>query len=662
MLEFSAKEEALLRAVFDTLLPEVASEEVPIRDYWKRKGTDWITPQDIAEGLAGVSPVQQQEFRQLLKLLSSWTVGVTWNGPLKPFIKLNPKQRATLLQAWRDHRVNLFRKAFSTLKKLIIFLFYTKAEKQQNPAWPIIGYPGPLPEAEPPPRDRMEVIYGHQIGDTLSCDVLVIGSGAGGGVVAAELAQAGHDVLVVEKGPYLDRSDFNQLEADMGAMMYEAKGALTTDDGGVTVFAGSCLGGGTTINWAGAFRTPDYILNEWARQHENPGYTSAELGASLEAVAERIGVNTEYPYHNQQNQALLNGSRALGQEPELIPRNEVGLGKEDFKGIGYSCSGDRYGHKQGTVQTYLRDALKAGARILPRTYIDRITHQGGHTTGAVGKTMAKAEWKPLTIKAKKVVVAAGSIYTPVILSKSGLSHKHLGKHLYFHPTVAVSALYPTVTDPAWFGPMMSVVNNHFTKLDGNYGFKLETPPAHVGLCTLALPWMGGVEHKRAMLDLSRLGHFIVLTRDKYGGSVSVDKYGFPRIQYKLSPYDQNHLVRGIQEGARIQLAGGAEEIIFPYSTDRRFVAKEGKEALETALKDLPNWGWKPNQFPLFSAHQMGTARMGGNNARHPVAPNGETREMKGLYVADASLFPAASGVNPMLTIMGLAHYIAQGLK
>nr|GFC25437.1 long-chain-alcohol oxidase FAO2 [Tanacetum cinerariifolium] len=133
------------------------------------------------------------------------------------------------------------------------------------------------------------------------CEVLVIGSGAGGGVMAGELAQAGRDVLVLEKGPYFDGTDFTQREADMLSQLYEARGALSTQDGGISLLAGACLGGGTTVNWAGAFRTPDYILEEWAREHDAPHFTSAAFQASLDAVTQALNVNTDYTRHNGQN-------------------------------------------------------------------------------------------------------------------------------------------------------------------------------------------------------------------------------------------------------------------------------------------------------------------------------------------------------------------------
>jgi choline dehydrogenase-like flavoprotein len=452
---------------------------------------------------------------------------------------------------------------------------------------------------------------------------------------------------------------------DMLGKLYDAKGALTTQDGGVALLAGSCLGGGTTVNWAGAFRTPDYVLEEWAREHQVPHFTSQEFKQSLDAVARALSVNTDYPRHNGQNQALWDGSKMLGQDVKLIPRNEKGLSDAEnhFQGLGYSTLGDRYGIKQGTLNTYLLRAFEHGARILADTEVARVTIQAGHATGAEAvHTTADGRRVRVTVRARRVVVAGGSVQSPALLLRSGLRHPHLGLHLHLHPTVVVSAHYAHAMNP-WHGPSMSVVNDSFARLNGsNFGAKLETPPAHLGLMSMVLPWLSGEQHKQIMLDAAHLGSFIVLTRDRDGGRVSIDKHGAPLIDYVLSDFDRGSMLTGVRAAAEIHAAAGAEAIYLPHGTLPTLQVRQGKIQNPEVLDRLPHLSWKANQFGLYSAHQMSTCRMGGNAATHPVGPNGETYEVKNLFVADASAFPACSGVNPMLTIMALAHYTAQQLK
>jgi choline dehydrogenase-like flavoprotein len=247
------------------------------------------------------------------------------------------------------------------------------------------------------------------------------------------------------------------------------------------------------------------------------------------------------------------------------------------------------------------------------------------------------------------------------LIRSGLQHPHIGRHLNLHPTVSVAARYNDVMNP-WWGNMMSALSNQVAQVDGLYGAKLETPPVHTGLMGMALPWISGRQHKEAVLQAKHFGAFIVLTRDRDGGRVTVDKRGNPVLDYTISNYDLNHLLKGIEAASQLHVAAGAEELYFPHNSFKTFKSSRGEAALKAMMAEMPHWGWKANQFPLFTAHQMASCRMGGNRATHPVSPSGETYEVKNLYVADASAFPECSGANPMLSTQTLAYYVAQAIK
>ncbi|MCA8832085.1 GMC family oxidoreductase, partial [Hymenobacter pini] len=169
-------------------------------------------------------------------------------------------------------------------------------------------------------------------------------------------------------------------------------------------------------------------------------------------------------------------------------------------------------------------------------------------------------------------------------------------------------------------------------------------------------------HKELMAQAAHMGSFIVLTRDRDGGHISVDRQGAPLINYTLSEYDRGHLLRGVTAAANIHVAAGAREVLLPHGSLPVLRAENGRALNPEVLSSLPHLGWKANQFGLYSAHQMSSCRMGGTAATHPTSPTGELYELRHLYVADASAFPACSGVNPMLTIMALAHHTAQHLK
>ena len=657
---------ATLRALADTFIPAgPAAAELP-------PGSALVDVDQLAAAIRAQPQGAQAEFGQLLDLLTQPLLGLTWWGPLRPFAALSPAQRERLLQSWGSSRLPQLRKGFHALRKLCVFLYYggSPADGSLNPAWQALGYPGP---ALPPDSARPVAAAGRlttlrpPADTTYDCEVLVIGSGAGGGVVAGELAAAGHDVLVLEAGPYFHGADFTQREVDMLGSLYDARGTLGTRDGSIGILAGACLGGGTTVNWAGAFRTPDYVLAEWAREHDAPQFVGTDFKNSLDAVAKALNVNTDYPRHNGQNQALLDGSARLGQATELIPRNERGVDPAcdgHFRALGYSTLGDAYGHKQGTLNTYLPLAAAHGARLLADTRVERITLSAGRATGAEASYAPAGGGAPvrITVRAQRVVVAAGAIQTPALLLRSGLRHPQLGRNLHLHPTVAVAAHYPHPMH-SWHGPSMSVVNDNFTRLHGtNFGAKLETPPTHPGLLAMVLPWRSGEQHRQMLNAADHLGSFIVLTRDRDGGRVRVDKHGAPLIDYQLSKFDRGNMLAGVRAAAEIHVAAGAHTVYLPHGTLPTLRTQGGQLTNPELLAALPRLSWRPNRFGLYSAHQMSTCRLGGQVATHPLRPNGETVEVRGLYVADGSAFPACSGVNPMLTIMALAHYTAQGMK
>ncbi|WP_210521283.1 FAD-dependent oxidoreductase [Hymenobacter terricola] len=655
MFSLTPDRSAVLQALADTFIPALPDGSPA--------GSAGLNLDKLQEAIREQPEGAQAEFSKLLDLLEKPLLGLTWFGPLKPFRKLDAAQREQLLQSWAASNVPQLRKGFNALRKLCTLLYYGGSTAETPAAWGRLGYPGPdeKPVDSPKPIRTLKP----ETDTTYECDVLVIGSGAGGGVVAGELAQAGYDVLVIEKGPYCHGCDFTQREVDMLGTLYDAKGTLSTQDGSIGILAGSCLGGGTTVNWAGAFRTPDYVLQEWAREHNAPHFTTLEFKESLNAVARTIGVNTNYTRHNGQNQALWDGSTKLGQEVKLIPRNEKGLtdSESHFRSLGYTTLGDAHGIKQGTLNTYLLTAFEHGARILADTKVDRVTITQGRATGAEAvHTTENGQTVRISVKARRVVVAGGAVQTPALLLRSGLKHPHLGRHLHLHPTVVVGARYPHAMN-SWHGPSMSVVNDTYTMLHGtNFGAKLETPPTHPGLLSMVLPWLSGRQHHELLRDADHLGSFIVLTRDRDGGRVSIDKNGAPLIDYALSDFDRANMLEGVRAAAQIHVAAGAELVYLPHGTLPTLHTKDGVLQNPEVLDKLPHLSWKPNQFGLYSAHQMSTCRMGGDATTHPLKLNGETVEVQNLFVADGSAFPACSGVNPMLTIMALAHFTAQGIK
>lgn len=647
-----------LTALCDTFLPAVHKDEDP-DGYWARKASDLDIPSNIVQLVEQLKAEDRAQFRQLLGLLASPLLGMTWRGPLLPFHKLRPEQRITMLRRWSRSPLPQLRNAFNALRKLTAMLYFGDVPPSHtvNPNYKTIGYQS-LTELVRPDSMPLPVLHIEKE-TTLDCEVLVVGSGAGGSIVAAMLAAQGRDVLIVDKGGYTPTHAFTQQEFPMIQRHFEAGGLLNSRDGSVTIMAGSTVGGGTTINWAGSLRTPDYVLEEWAKEHGNPHFLEKTYLNGFDWVEKRNAVSTDFQ-HNPQNQALLDAARSLGWDVGPLPMNirfPEGLQTETaWKAAGYSCYGDAYGIKQGAAQTFLHDAVKHGARLAPNVDIQRFVVKYGEAVGAVGT--ATDQKIPIRISAKKIVVAAGALHTPVLLLKSGLRHSQIGRNLWLHPVAPVAAFHEREMLP-WQGPMMSVVVREFAQLDGNWGLRIECPPVHPGLAGFALPWQGGESLKRDMTELRRMAVNFSLVRDRFGGRVTVGRRsGQPMVHYKLSDYDRRHLLRGIEACVRLHAESGAVRVTVPHNRPLHFTPSNERFEDFSAKIRAENWG--PNWFSLFSAHQMGTCRMGGDK-NYPARPDGTLREVRNLYVADGSLFPSASGVNPMLGIQALAVHVGRSM-
>ncbi|MCS6909699.1 MAG: FAD-dependent oxidoreductase [Anaerolineales bacterium] len=647
---------ATLTALCDTLVPSIERSDDP-HGFWKRKASDLDVPRLVARAVRDLqSDEQQREFKQLLDYLERPFMAGVLTGHFKSFVQLTPKQRERVLQRWAVSPLPQLRRAFQALKRLTTALFYSAPDESgANPNHAALGYA--VPARQPAESPSLLPLISPTTETALDCDVVVVGSGAGGSVVAAELARAGKSVIVVEKGGAYTERDFDGVEFTAYQKLYENRGMLATRDLGVVVLAGSVLGGGTVINWGACFRTPDHVREEWEHEHACVGIAGGDFTAALDAVCARLGVNEEEALPSREAQVLERACDRLGLGCGVIPQNRFGCDEPDL--CGWCTFGCPRGTKRSAPRTYLADAAEHGARFLVNAEAKKVLIENGRATGVEVEVVAAPNGpRTLTVHARAVVVAAGSLHSPALLLRSGLDNPNIGRGLHLHPTVPVIGTYPDVIEP-WRGPMLTRYVNQWANLDGrHYGVLIEHPPAHPGLIGLGLPWRSGAEHKEAVAGMRRGAIFIAITRDRDGGRVSVDKQGRPVLDYRLSRYDGAHLLRGLQECFRLHRAAGATAICGPHSGLEPFSGGE----LEAYLERVARAGLAPNRLNVFSAHQMGTCRMSGKRAEAVLTPQGEAWDVRNLYVADASAFPTASGVNPMLTVMALAHRTAQAVK
>src|ERR1700682_4241665 len=597
------------------------------------------------------SAADRRQLRLLVGILGRRSGTFLLTGRPVPFHHWPREQRIAVMSSWAISRLSFRRQLFQLFKRLSLLAFIGDTEADgNNPVWPEIGYPGPV---SAPPLTPKTIRPTTVDGDTpLTCDAVVIGSGAGGGVVAGELSAAGKNVIVLEEGGYSNESDFNQLELAMMRKLYFQGGFAATADASIALIAGGCLGGGTVVNYTTSFRSPDWLRQEWADRYGLTAFATDEFTASLDAVYERLGVNVDHSRVSARERVLERGLRKLGWHVDHMPRNVRGCSQD--ANCGFCSYGCQIGAKQSTLKTYLLDAYRRRARIVVNCTVDRVLIEDGRAVG-VRATVRQAEMPAFTliVRSRAVVAAAGAIGTPALLQRSGVRSAAVGRWLRLHPGGAVLGVLDERLR-AWAGGIQAVYSDEWINLDGQYhGAKLESGPMHPAIVAHAIPWRDRSQYQRLMRLLPNVSVMAPLVRDHGGGRVS-DRDGAARVDYRLGAKDLADMRRGVQAAVQVLEAGGAREI---FTGQSAYVAyRPGQRGgVEAFMDEVNRNGYGPGQMGYFSFHQMGSCRMGTDPATSVIGPDHEAHTVKGLFVADASAFPSASGVNPMITIMAMAH-------
>jgi len=582
----------------------------------------------------------------VLRVLDSRAGALALTGRPVPVSGLPPAAAEALVQRWWRSRLPLQRRLAAALSGITMLAGYG----WPGPARDATGYPGPLGTAPDVPRRLTPLeLAGDQ---QLACDVVVVGSGAGGGVAAAELAKRGLDVVVLEKGGYAAERDFHHVEGDAYQELYLYGLTLTTDDLACRIVAGSTLGGGTVVNYTTSFKTPSWVLAEWAEVSGAEAFVSGEVAASLDAVAERIGVTTEQSGPGVRDALMERGLERLGWQVGPLPRNVRGCAQD--AGCGWCGFGCRLGAKQSTMVTWLPDAAAHGARIVVGADVRRVLVDEGWAVGVE----ASVPGGRLRVRARAVVAAGGAIETPALLLRSGLRGQ-VGHHLHLHPGTAAMGVFD---QPVrwWEGTTQARYSAELRGRLGAYAPIFETVPLHPAAAAAALPWQSAAQHRDLMERSAHLSLIGVLCRDTSDGRVRIDRDGNPRVRWRLNRQDEDRMAAGVAAAGEVLAAAGATEV-FSVHRQRFAFRPGGPDAHRAWAEATRRAGFRAGRATLASYHQMGSCRMGTDPATSAVGPDQQTHEVKALYVADASVFPTAVGVNPMLTVMGLAHRAAAGI-
>ena len=487
---------------------------------------------------------------------------------------------------------------------------------------------------------------------TIEADVIIIGTGAGGGVSAETLSQAGLKVVMIEEGGLFTSDNFNMDELQAYGDLYQEGAARASKDGAIAIFQGRAVGGTTVVNWTSSFRTPNSTLEHWAKHHAVKGASPAEMTPYFEQMEKRLNVEKWAMPPNANNDILKKGCEANDWSWAVIPRNVSGCWD-----LGYCGTGCPTNAKQSMLVTTVPEALKNGASLYYRCSADRIVfseHKAEAVEclalGADGKTPTGVK---LTFKAPHIVLSGGAINNPGLLMRSNAPdpHNRIGKRTTIHPVNATLAKMPETVNP-FYGAPQSIYSDHFQwNTDGDIGFKLEVPPLQP---TMGAQIVGfhGMQLTQTMEDLPNSQSTIALLRDGFhedsqGGTIELVD-GKPVLDYPITDYLWHGFRKAFHVMAELQFAAGAKSV-YPLHHDATFYSslKECKAAIDQLPYEL-------HRQRIMTAHLMGGCTMGEDQRESVVDSQSRFHHADNLYVIDGSLFPTSIGANPQLSIYGLA--------
>ena len=480
-------------------------------------------------------------------------------------------------------------------------------------------------------------------GGRVTCDVVVVGSGAGGAVAGAELAEAGLAVAVLEEGPHRPTESFTGDDLAMVRALYRDGGVTATLGRPPIAYAeGRCVGGSTVVNGAMAWRTAERVLDRWRAEEAMPEMGAATLEPWFERVERLLSVSTQDPPSIGRDQHLLkDGAERLGWRVVENRRAQV-----HCAGCNRCVFGCPTGAKQSTLVSYLPRAMAFGADVYADCRVERIRFRGKRAVGVDGRVTVddRGGTAPFTVEAAAVVVACGAIQTPSLLVRSGVRSPsgRIGHGLTVHPGAQVTAVFDEVVE-GWKGVHQAFQVRQFED-DGVIMAAVNLPPA---LVARSLP-LDGAALGQAMEDYPRMVTAGVLVEDTTTGRVRTWR-GRPVPTYGITRADGTRIADAVRRLGEALFAAGARRIHLPLG---------GRRGPVTDVDELRAVPAAPASLDLLTVHLMGTAAMGGDPTRHVCDPLGRVRNTAALYVADASVFPSPVGVNPMETIMALSSRCA----
>lgn len=549
------------------------------------------------------------------------------------FTALSPERRAELV--WSLHEGDLLRRAaFMALTYPLKNAYFDDLDVYHS-----FGCVWQSPQAQPEKQRWMQqVTSAAELDETLECDVVVVGTGAGGAVVAKELAERGVAVLLLEEGEYNQRQDFDRRTIPATRKLYR--------DGGLTGVVGNCVipipqgrtvGGSTTINAGTCLRTPPWILERW----------QSDLG--LEALSP----DGMKPYYDKVERTLeigANGAKERGKPAEVLGRGCDTLGWSHFPvprnapecdGQGVCQWGCPTDAKRSTNVSYVPMALSRGAQLVTGFKVDEVIVENGRAVGVRGRCVSGG--RRLEVRARGVILACGALQTPVLLMRQGLAtaNGQVGKNLTIHPATSVSAIF----DEEIRG-FEHVPQGHGIDQFHRDGILILGASAPLDMGATMFPFVGQ-RYVDVMENYDRIASFGVMVEDEPSGRIVLGPKGRPLALYKLGRRERKLLARGSAAIARVFFAAGAKAAYTEIHGFDELTTTADVDRLENACPGGLD-------VTMVAFHPLGTCRMGTDPETSVVDPSFESHEVPGLYIVDGSVVPTSIAVNPQLTIMALA--------
>lgn len=489
----------------------------------------------------------------------------------------------------------------------------------------------------------------------LEADVVIVGTGAGGGVTAETLSKAGLKVILLEEGPLKSTRDFKMRESEAYPSLYQESAARQTKDKGISILQGRTVGGSTTVNWTSCFRTPPDTLKFWQQNFGLKEHTVEQLQPWFEMMERRLHVQDWLTEPNANNSVLKAGAEKIGISWGKIRRNINGCWNLGYCGMGCPTNA-----KQSMLITTIPFALDHGATLVHHVRAHKLLLQGDQVSGVECQAMEVSGVHPsrlkLTVKARHVVLSAGAIGSPALLLRSNAPdpYKLVGSRTFLHPTTISMASMPDKIE-ANSGAPQSLYSDHFLHtqaVDAEMGFKIEVPPLHPLLASINV-MATGPQHAEFMSNFPYVNAMLSLLRDGFhpqsvGGQVELRKDGTPLLDYKISDYVWEGVRRSLMVMGEMQFAAGAKMAMPAHDQATPQTTFAGyKKALEALPMEVL-------RSRVVSAHVIGGCGMGMDPKHSVIDGNGKHHHLSNLHVIDGSMFPTSIGANPQLSIYGIA--------